>query len=122
MLTLARLQAVEQDRLVLASGTEVPSAWSLVVPPTRGQDVVAETPGLADARGLVPVGETFRSTTYDDVHVVGAAAAVDLPWTTAQPGASPLGSGFPVETQARTATADVAAMLRRRVFRLTPAE
>ena len=64
-----------------------------------------------DERGYVPVRPTYQSEKYDDVYVVGIAAAVDVPWQTAVPVGIPK-TGYPTEGQAHTAAANIAAQIR----------
>ncbi len=106
---------VASDALVLADQTEIPFAYAMVVPPFIGQEVIANTPGLApDARGYVPVRSTYQSEKYDDVYVVGIAAAVEAPWQTAVPVGIPK-TGYPTEVQAHTAASNIAAQIRGEV-------
>ncbi|MFI6603687.1 hypothetical protein ACIBHX_46280 [Nonomuraea sp. NPDC050536] len=83
----------------------------MIVPPFTGQDVVRAVPGLADEKGFVPVLDTYQSRAYADVYAVGVAAAVDVPWTSAIPVGVPK-TGFPTETQAHVAAANIAAAVR----------
>ena len=48
---------------------------------------------------------------YDDVYAVGIAAAVDVPWQTANPVGIPK-TGFPTEVQAHVAAHNIAAQIR----------
>jgi sulfide:quinone oxidoreductase len=103
---------VASDALVLGGGTEIPFRYAMVVPPFVGQQVIADTPGLApDERGYVPVRPTYQSEKYDDVYVVGIAAAVAVPWQTAVPVGVPK-TGYPTEVQAHTAASNIAAQIR----------
>ena len=105
------LDHVAPDALVLADGTELPSRYTMVIPPFLGQEVVAATPGLApDEKGYVPVRGTYQSEKYDDVYVVGIAAKVAVPWQTAIPVGIPK-TGYPTEVQAHVAATNVAAQI-----------
>jgi len=83
----------------------------MIVPPFIGQDVVRKNPLLADAKGYVPVRDTYQSAKYDDVYAVGIAAAVEVPWQTAVPVGIPK-TGYPTEVQAHTAAKNIAAQIR----------
>jgi sulfide:quinone oxidoreductase len=103
---------VAADAVVLADGTEVPSSYSMVIPPFVGQEVIVRSTALgADENGYVPVRPTYRSEKYDDVYVVGVAAAVAVPWQTAVPVGIPK-TGYPTEVQTHTAAANIAAQIR----------
>ncbi len=111
VVTGVAMDEVDEGRVRLADGRELPFGWAMVIPAFRGQQVVAETPGLADDKGFVPVRDTYQSKAYDDVYAVGVAAAVEVPWTTAVPVGIPK-TGFPTETQAKVAAANIAAQVR----------
>ncbi len=110
----AALQHVDTDAVTLADGTEIPFAYAMVVPPFVGQDVIGNSPALgADDKGFAPVRGTYQSEKYDDVYVVGIAAAVPSPWQTAVPVGIPK-TGFPTEIQAHTAAKNIAAQIEGR--------
>ena len=105
------LDHVADDALVLADGTEVPSRYTMVIPPFLGQTVIAGTPALMpDEKGYAPVRGTYQSEKYDDVYVVGIAAKVAVPWQTAIPVGIPK-TGYPTEVQAHVAARNVAAQI-----------
>jgi sulfide:quinone oxidoreductase len=81
------------------------------VPPFLGQPVVQSVPGLADAKGYVPVQDTYQSVADPKIYAVGIAAAVAVPWTTAVPVGVPK-TGFPTEAQAHVAATNIAAQVR----------
>jgi sulfide:quinone oxidoreductase len=106
---------VAKDAVVLTDGTEIPFAYAMVIPPFIGQEVISSTPGLApDERGYVPVRNTYQSEKFDDIYVVGIAAAVEVPWQTAVPVGIPK-TGYPTEVQAHTAATNIAAQIRGEV-------
>jgi len=102
---------VADDALVLADGTELPSAYTMVIPPFLGQEVVANIAALADDKGYVPVRGTYQSDKYDEIYAVGIAAAVDMPWQTAIPVGIPK-TGYPTEVQAHVAAKNIAQQIR----------
>lgn len=105
----ATIDHVGPDSVVLGDSTEIESSYSMVIPPFVGQDVIRATAGLAsDANGFVPVRPTYQSEKYDDVYVVGAAAAVQVPWHTAVPVGIPR-TGLPTEMQAHVAADNIVA-------------
>jgi sulfide:quinone oxidoreductase len=83
----------------------------MIVPPFLGQPVVESVPGLADAKGYVPVRDTCQSVADPNICAVGIAAAVTVPWTTAVPVGVPK-TGFPTEIQAHVAADNIAAQIR----------
>lgn len=102
---------VDEGRVVLADGRNLDFAYAMIIPPFIGQDVIAKTPGLGDDKGYVPVRDTYQSRAYDNVYAVGIAAAVDVPWHTANPVGIPK-TGFPTEQMAHVAAENVASQIR----------
>ncbi|GAA4108714.1 FAD-dependent oxidoreductase [Nocardioides fonticola] len=106
------LDHVASDAVVLADGTELPSSFSMVIPPFLGQEVAASATALdPDAKGYLPVRGTYQSEKFDNVYVVGIAAQVVAPWQTAIPMGIPK-TGLPTEIQAHTAASNIAAQIR----------
>jgi sulfide:quinone oxidoreductase len=108
------MDAVDDGAVRLADGRNLPFRWAMVVPAFLGQEVVTSTEGLADARGFIPVRDTYQSEKYDDIYAVGVAAAVQVPWTTPVPVGVPK-TGFPTEQQAHVAARNIAAQVRGEV-------
>lgn len=109
--TGVEVSEVNPGKLTLGDGQALGFGYAMIVPPLLGQHVVAETPGLADANGYVPVNDTYQSKAYPDIFAVGIAAAVPVPWTTPIPVGVPK-TGFPTETQAKIAAHNIAADIR----------
>lgn len=109
----AGIDHVASDAIVLGDGTELPSAYSMVVPPFLGQEFLLGS-GLTDEKGYVKVRDTYQTEKHDDVYAVGIAAAVDVPWQTPTPVGIPK-TGFPIEAMAHTAAKNIAAQIRGEV-------
>lgn len=101
---------VDDGRVVLADGSELPFAFSMIVPPFLGQDVVINS-GLGDAKGYVQVRDTYQTLTHDNIYAIGIAAAVPSPWTTATPIGIPK-TGFPTEMMARVAAKNIVSAVK----------
>ncbi|MEZ5231728.1 MAG: FAD-dependent oxidoreductase [Acidimicrobiales bacterium] len=101
---------VDDGRLTLSDGRAIDFAYAMIVPPFLGQRYLA-TSGIADAKGFVPVRDTYQTVDHDNVYAVGVAAAVPVPWHTPNPVGIPK-TGFPAETQAHVAARNVAAQIR----------
>jgi NADH dehydrogenase FAD-containing subunit len=102
---------IDDGAMVLADGEMLPFSFAMVVPPFLGQDFLHDTPGLVDAKGYVPVRDTYQSEKWDDVYAVGVAAQVQVPWQTPTPVGIPK-TGFPTEQMAHTAVRNIAAQVR----------
>ncbi|WP_402469004.1 NAD(P)/FAD-dependent oxidoreductase [Isoptericola aurantiacus] len=105
------MKAIRPDAVELADGREIPYTFAMIVPPFRGQDFLARTPGLVDAGNYVPVRPTYQSERWDDVYAVGIAAAVPVPWTTQVATGIPK-TGFPSEQQAHIAAKNIVSQVR----------
>ncbi|MGW4563891.1 NAD(P)/FAD-dependent oxidoreductase [Streptomyces sp. NPDC004561] len=68
------------DAVELASGELIPSAVTVWTAGVRAPALAAEAGLAVDDRGLVLVDGTLRSVSHPDVHAVGDAAAVRMPW------------------------------------------
>jgi sulfide:quinone oxidoreductase len=102
---------IAPGRLLLDDGQKLDFAYSMIIPPFVGQEVIGTVPGLGDDKGFVPVHDTYQSTAYPEIYAVGIAAAVTVPWTTPIPVGVPK-TGFPTETQAHVAADNIAARIR----------
>ncbi len=98
---------IDDGRMVLTDGTKLEFAYSMVIPPFVGQEVVRQASEISDAKGYVKVRDTYQTEAYDNVYAVGIAAAVAVPWQTANPVGIPK-TGFPTETMAHVAARNIA--------------
>jgi sulfide:quinone oxidoreductase len=102
---------VDRGRLVVSDGRAVEFSYAMIVPPFVGQDVIRDTPDIADDKGYVKVRDTYQTEAHDDVYAVGIAAAVPVPWQTPTPVGIPK-TGFPTERMAHVAARNIAAQIR----------
>ena len=105
---------IDDGSMVLADGERMPFAFSMVVPPFLGRDLLKTADGLADEKGFVMVRDTYQSEKYDDVYAVGVAAQVPVPWQTPTPVGIPK-TGFPTEQMAHVAARNIASQIRGEV-------
>jgi sulfide:quinone oxidoreductase len=59
------------DAVHLVDGREIPSKFTMVLPPFRGPRFLREAPGLTDAKGFVPVLPTYRHPDFESIYSVG---------------------------------------------------
>ena len=102
---------VDDGRIVLDDGNNLDFAYSMVMPPFIGQEVIAKTTEISDTKGYIPVRDTYQVLPYDNVYAVGAAAAVEVPWHTSNPVGIPK-TGFPTEQQAHIAATNIVSQVR----------
>jgi NADH dehydrogenase FAD-containing subunit len=105
------IASIDDGRITLGDDRTLDYAYAMIVPPFIGQEVVHTVPGLADVNGYVTVRDTYQAVGHDDIYAVGIAAAVDVPWQTANPVGIPK-TGFPTEQQAHVAANNIAAQIR----------
>lgn len=105
------IELVDEGRVVLADDRTIDFSYAMIIPPFVGQDVVRKAAEISDDKGYVPVRDTYQSETYDNVYAVGIAAAVEVPWHTANPVGIPK-TGFPTEQQAHVAAKNIASQIQ----------
>jgi sulfide:quinone oxidoreductase len=83
------IKEARDGEIELEGGRVLPAAYSMVVPPFTGVDVVTKTEGLGNAMGFVPVDDEFRHQELEDVYSAGVAIAITPPGKTAVPAGVP---------------------------------
>ena len=104
------IKEVRDGEIELDGGRRLPFAYSMIVPPFAGVDAVAQTEGLANPMGFVPVDEQFRHPEHRDVFAAGVAIAIAPPDPTPVPAGVPK-TGQMTETMAKVAAHNIAADL-----------
>ncbi|MBJ6367722.1 NAD(P)/FAD-dependent oxidoreductase [Snuella sedimenti] len=90
------VKEVFKNKVLLSSGEELPSRFTMLMPPFVGVDFVSNSPDLhATANGYLPVGEDYRHLDYNNIWAAGIAVDVKLPF---KPGKIPFSgpkTGYP---------------------------
>jgi len=73
--TSSSLQRITESSVELTGGKTFDARFSLIIPPLAGVKVVAESPGLANPKGFVPVDQHYRHKEFPNVYAVGVAVA-----------------------------------------------
>lgn len=81
--TSAAVSKITAESVELANGTAFESRYSLIIPPLAGVSAVAESSGLANPKGFIPVNSHYRHKDFPNVYAVGVA--VTLPPVEATP-------------------------------------
>lgn len=102
------IDRVTANEIELASGRKLPFKYSMIVPPFSGVDVVANTPGLTNPMGFVPVDDQYRHPDHPEIYAAGVAIAIKPPDETAVPAGVPK-TGQMTETMAKVAAHNIAA-------------
>lgn len=90
------IKEVKNDRVILSTDEELPSTFTMLMPPFLGVDFVSNSPGLkATANGYLPVTDDYRHIELSNVWAAGIAVDVKLPF---KPGKVPFSgpkTGYP---------------------------
>lgn len=101
---------VDADKVVLSTGEEFPSKFTMLIPRFLGIDAVRNTPGLANANGFIVVDDEYKHPVYPEVYAAGVAVAIaaadDTPVACGVPK-----TGYPSEQMAKTAAHNILADL-----------
>ncbi len=99
---------VRAGEIELAGGRVLPFAYSMIVPPFGGVEVVRATPGLANDAGFIPVTDEFRHPDRAEVFAAGVDIAIAPPQATMVPAGVPK-TGYMSEQMAKVAAQNIAA-------------
>ncbi|HET9093696.1 MAG TPA: FAD/NAD(P)-binding oxidoreductase [Solirubrobacteraceae bacterium] len=109
-ITNAVIKEVRPGEIELESGRTLPFAYSMIVPPFAGVDVIRETEGLANPMGWIPVDDRYRHAEREDIYAAGVAIAITPPVPTPVPSGVPK-TGQMTEAMAKAAARNIAADL-----------
>ena len=107
----AIVKEVQPDRVILASGEEIASRFTMLIPRFLGIDAVRNTPGLANENGFIEVNEGYQHVRYPEIYAAGVAVAVAPPAKTPVPCGVPK-TGYPCEQMAKVAVHNIVASLK----------
>jgi sulfide:quinone oxidoreductase len=74
--TSAAVSKITAGSVELADGTPFESRYSLIIPPLAGVKAVADSPGLGNPKGFVPVDGRYRHKDFPNIFAVGVAVAL----------------------------------------------
>ena len=102
------VKEVKADRVILSTGEELESKFTMLMPPFIGVDFVVNSPDLEPtAAGYIPVREDYRHPNLENVWAAGIAVDVKLPF---KPGKVPFSSpktGYPSDESGRIAAHNI---------------
>lgn len=107
----AAIEAVEPGVVQLQDGRRIDFAFSMLMPPFVGQDVVQRSPGLGNPKGLVPVRDTYQHREYPYLFAAGVAIDVPAPFTTPIALGVPK-TGFPADVEAKVVAENIARLVQ----------
>lgn len=109
-LTSAAVTTITEDGVEVDGTPRLPSVLSMVIPPLAGVEAVAQSPGLANPKGFVPVDPRYRHASAEGVYAVGVAVAMPPVAETPVPVNFPK-TGHMTEQMATIAARDIAARI-----------
>jgi sulfide:quinone oxidoreductase len=109
--TGAVVREILPDRVVLESGEEIPSSFTMILPRFLGADPIRRTQGLANEEGFIEVDDGYQHRLHPEIFAAGMAVAVSSPKDTPLAFGVPQ-TGFPAERMARIAAHNIAASIR----------
>jgi sulfide:quinone oxidoreductase len=115
------IKEVRDGEIELDGGRVLPFAFSMIVPPFSGVDVVRGTPGLGNEAGFVPVTPRFSHPDHPEVYAAGVDVAIAPPAPTPVPAGVPK-TGAMSEEMAKAAARNIAADLGVGAHRDLPME
>jgi len=72
----AAIARIGPEAVELAGGSRFDSVYTMAIPPLAGVEAVAATPGLANAKGFIPVDPYYRHGDHPEIFAVGVAVAM----------------------------------------------
>lgn len=73
--TSAAVSEITGTSVMLSDGKSFESRFSLIIPPLAGVKAIADSPGLSNPKGFIPVDDGFRHRVYPNIYAVGVAVA-----------------------------------------------
>ncbi|GAA4318261.1 FAD-dependent oxidoreductase [Pontixanthobacter gangjinensis] len=107
------VKEVFPDKVVLSNGEELPSKFTMLMPPFVGVDFVKNSPCLeATQNGYIPVTDDYRHVSLPNVWAAGIAVDVKLPF---KPGKIPFSgpkTGYPSDETGKIVAENISRILK----------
>ncbi|WP_186755616.1 NAD(P)/FAD-dependent oxidoreductase [Echinicola salinicaeni] len=79
-ITDASIDKIEDHKIILKTGEELPYKMAMLMPPFEGADVMKASPKLVDQKGFVETTAAYQHLTYKNVFAAGLAVKVAVPF------------------------------------------
>ena len=107
------VQEVFEDKVLLTTGEELPSKFTMLMPPFIGVDFVKNSPELeATQAGYIPVTDDYRHVSIPNVWAAGIAVDVKLPF---KPGKVPFSgpkTGYPSDETGKIVAENISRIIK----------
>ena len=107
----AAVSKITEDQVELADGKVIESRYSLIIPPLAGVKAIADSPGLGNPKGFIPVDSHYRHKDFPHLSAVGVAVAMPPVEETPVPVNFPK-TGHMTEQMAKIAAHNIAAEIQ----------
>jgi len=74
--TSAAISKITENAVETAAGQVFESRYSLIIPPLAGVRAIADSAGLGNPKGFIPVNANYQHADFDSIYTVGVAVAM----------------------------------------------
>lgn len=74
--TSAAISKITENAIETTDGKVLESRYSLIIPPLNGVKAIADSPGLGNPKGFIPVNADYQHKDFDHIYAVGVAVAM----------------------------------------------
>ena len=113
--TNCKINHVSPDKVSVTLAAEakvihLPSKFTMLIPPFRGQNVWRKVPKLTDEKGMIKINEWQQSPQYPNIFAVGVCCSIPAVETTLVPTGAPK-TGYLIESQGTAAVKNIREMI-----------
>ncbi|WP_258105275.1 NAD(P)/FAD-dependent oxidoreductase [Marinoscillum sp. MHG1-6] len=108
----ASIEKIEDHKIILKDGTELPYKMSMLMPPFEGADVMKASPKLSDAKGFVPVEGSYQHVSYANVFAAGLAVQVKPPFEIKGTAFGVPKTGYPSDVTGKIVAENIARLIQ----------
>lgn len=110
-ITDASIHKIENNKILLKDGIELPYKMAMLMPPFEGAQVMKNTAELVDEKGFVPTRASYQHIEYDNVFAAGLAVKVAPPFEIKN---TPFGvpkTGYPSDVTGKIVAKNIAKLI-----------
>ncbi len=110
-ITDASIETIEDNKITLKDGTELPYKLAMLMPPFEGAQVMKDSPKLVDAKGFVETTDTYQHVTYKNVFAAGLAVKVPAPFEIKKTAFGVPKTGYPSDVTGKIVAKNIVRMI-----------
>lgn len=115
------IASAEKGALTLSTGQVLRNKYAIIIPPFTGVQAIFDSPGLGDARGFIPVDDTYRHRDFENIYAAGVAVQIKPQAATPIPTGVPK-TGWMAEVMGKAAAHNIVAAVKGEEPRPVPFE